>query len=478
MLTVVDFDVGLRTGALFMSSQNRSSSADPGGRGDMSQDALSAYLRRVGTLQLLSPQEQEGLLRDIDAAADELRRVLVGFGFVSGEFVRLIDSCLAFEAEPADFFMPSSLPEVNDKCSPATLEALRSWRDEVVASRARAAEAFGGGTETAGASREAMIALLTRYAVNAERLEEYYNIAVEYFRLLAPKWNGRSYPVPLPVSGEVPEPTRKQVCGRFMLGMEALRDEMDHLLAVHGSLSELRGRMIESNLRLVVGIAQRYRNRGLPFDDLIQEGNLGLLRALERFDFKLGHKFSTYASWWIHHDIFRATAEQVRIIRLPMHMISTISALNRAEQRFIQIHGREPQVQELAAMLELPVPRVNAIRKMSCQTISLQSPLGAGTDGEEDPLESIVAEGEEHDPVRQYERRVLYEQLHAVLKTLPERERQIVILRFGLFDQPRRSLTEISTQLSLTRERVRQLEKKVLEKLRSPSKLKYLDGGR
>ena len=120
-----------------MSSQNRSASAAPGGRGDMPQDALSAYLRRVGTLEPLSPREQENLLRDIDAAADELRRVLVGFGFVSGEFIRLVDSCLECEAEPADFFMPSSLPEVNDKCSPATLEALREWRDAVAASRAK-----------------------------------------------------------------------------------------------------------------------------------------------------------------------------------------------------------------------------------------------------------------------------------------------------------------------------------------------------
>ena len=454
-----------------MASLNRKSSA-AGGRDEISPDALSAYLRRVGALPPLSGPEQEGLLRDIDEAVDELRRILGGFGFVSGEIVRLVDSCLVFEAAPADFFMPSSLPEANDKCSAATLEEFRKWRDAIAELRAKRAERFESGSV---ALREELTELLQRYAVNAERLEEYCNIALDYFRLLFPGWNGTSIPGPgLSLEG-IPESTRRLVCGRLMLAEGEVLGELSRLVSAHERLSDLRRRMIEGNLRLVVGIAQRYRSRGLPFDDLIQEGNLGLLKALERFDFKLGHKFSTYASWWIHHCVSRATAEQVRIIRLPVHMINTISAMNRAEQRFIQLHGREPQVKELAAILELPVPRVNAIRKMSCQTISLQSPLGP--DGEGDPLESIVADGEGSDPAHELSHRVLYEQLYAMLKSLPERERQIVILRFGLFDQPRRSLGEISARLDLTGERVRQLEKRILEKLRSPSKLRFLDGG-
>ena len=456
-----------------MPSLNRKSSA-AGGNEDISPDALSAYLRRVGSLPPLSASEQDGLLRDIDAAADGLRRILAGFGFVSGEIIRLVDSCLVFEAAPADLFMPSSLPEANDKCSAATLEEFRKWRDAIAALRAKRAELY---ESDHGALREEMTGLLLRYAVNAERLEEYCNIAVGYFRLLFPDWNGNAVPASRLSPGRIPESTRQLVCGRLMLDEKDASDELIRLVAAHERLSDLRRRMIEGNLRLVVGIAQRYRSRGLPFDDLIQEGNLGLLRALERFDFKLGHKFSTYATWWIHHCVSRATAEQVRIIRLPLHMINTISAMNRAEQLFIQLHGREPQVKELAAILELPVPRVNAIRKMSCQTISLQSPLGSDGDKDGDVLESIVADGEGSDPVHDLAHRVLYEQLYAMLKTLPERERQIVILRFGLFDQPRRSLAEISARLDLTGERVRQLEKRILEKLRSPSKLRLLDGG-
>ena len=425
-----------------------------------SPDALSAYLRTVSTLPPLSIAEQNDLWRSIGEATDGLRGILFNYGFVADEISRLIGACLEFEASPSDYFMPSSLPDRDVKCSPATLDELRKWRDEI---------AGLAGSRKRGRMPE----LLRRFAVNAERLEEYFNIAVGYVKLAAPAWNGGAEPPA--ADPRVPAATVGLVEERFAMPLDELLRSAGELVAAHERLIALRRRMIESNLRLVISIAQRYRNRGLPFDDLIQEGNLGLLRALERFDFNLGHRFSTYASWWIHHGVARATAEQVRIIRLPAHMINSISAMNRAEQRFLQLHGREPEIAELAAMLELPVPRVSAIKKMSCQTISLQSPVGNGDD--ENALESIVADDESSDPIRDYERRVLFGKLYEVLGMLPERERQIIILRFGLFDQPRLPLSEISDRMNLTRERVRQLEKKVLETLRSPAKMKYLDGG-
>ncbi len=444
--------------------------------GDSSPDALSAYLRTIGSIPRLSAREQNDLGNEIDAATAEFRECLLRFGFVSGEIVRIIGECLAFEAAPADFFMPSSLPEVNDKCSPATLEGLRVWRDEISVLRRKLESCFRHRPELAADVRRRLSRLLLRHAVNAEQLEECYNVVVDYARLLLPGWDGVTPPGRFfQRREEVPAATVRLVEERFMLTEGEIRGELDRLFAVHEKLLTLRRRMIECNLRLVISIAQRYRNRGLPFDDLIQEGNIGLLRALERFDFKLGHKFSTYASWWIHHNVSRATAEQVRIIRIPVHMINSISAMNRAEQRFIQLHGREPRIAELASMLELPVARVSALRKMSCQTISLQMPLG--DDGNEHSLEDIIADDDASNPMGEYARRVLYEKLYEVLGMLPERERQIIILRFGLFDQPRLPLAEISVRLKLTRERVRQLEKKVLDTLRSPAKMKYLDGG-
>ena len=457
-----------------MSARNNNGDADIRSGGAAHADALSAYLRTVGDLPPLSVAEQNELWRDIDEATAEVRHRLFRFGFAAGEVLRLIDGCLEFEAAPSDFFMPSSLPRHDDNTSsPEVMSQLREWKVAVERARREIGKNFRKPSDKLEKKRDDLAALLDRYVLNPAQLEELFGISASYVKLALPTWDGVSARLPEP--GAIPEATRELVEERFSLPLERIFAEFAGVIAARETLLKFRRRMIESNLRLVISIAQRYRNRGLPFDDLIQEGNMGLIRALERFDFKLGHRFSTYASWWIHHGVARATAEQVRIIRLPAHMINSISAMHRAEQRFLQLHGREPESSELAAILELPVARVSAIKKMSCQTISLQSPLGSEDD--EHPLESVIADDESSDPIREYARKVLYEKLYEVLGMLPERERQIIILRFGLFDQPRLPLSEISVRLNLTRERVRQLEKKVLETLRSPAKLKYLDGG-
>ena len=425
--------------------------------GESSGDALSAYFRMVGALPPLAVEAQAALGTAIDAAAAELRALLVGFDFVVGDIIRLIDLCWRFEASPADIFMPSSLPEANAKSSASTLEALLGWRGELEAVLSCPGD-------------ERRITLPQRYPINASFLERYYSAvgrAVTSLRQESPALPDGEDALAAPALAEISRRSREDPSG--------FAERYSAIVASHEKLLGLRMKMVESNLRLVISIARRYRSRGLPFDDLIQEGNIGLLHALERFDFKLGNKFSTYASWWIHHCISRATAEQVRIIRLPVHMINTITAMNRAEQRFIHLNGREPEMTELAAMLELPVARVNAIRKMSCQTISLQSALSEEDD--KSTLEDVVADDETNNPMAKFAHKVLIQKLYEVIETLPERERKIIVMRFGLYGRPRSPLNEISASVGLTRERVRQLEKKVLETLRSPSKIKYIEGG-
>ena len=425
--------------------------------GASSGDALSAYFRMVGDLPPLAVEAQTALGTAIDAATGELRELLTGFDFVVGDILKLIDLCWSFEASPADIFMPSSLPEANAKSSASTLEALRAWRGDLAKVM-----------KHPDAERRGVLPL--RYPVNANFLERYYS-AVERAVSALRQESGAS----AEAADGLAAPSLAEISRRSKEDPNGFSALYSAIVAAHEKLLDLRMKMVESNLRLVISIARRYRSRGLPFDDLIQEGNIGLLHALERFDFKLGHKFSTYASWWIHHCISRSTAEQVRIIRLPVHMINTITAMNRAEQRFIHLNGREPEMTELAALLELPVARVNAIRKMSCQTISLQSALNE--DDDSGTLEDVVADDDTSNPMAKYAHKVLIQKLYEVIETLPERERSIIVMRFGLYGQPRLPLNEISARVGLTRERVRQLEKKVLETLRSPSKIKYIEGG-
>ena len=224
--------------------------------------------------------------------------------------------------------------------------------------------------------------------------------------------------------------------------------------------------MVEGNLRLVVRIVNQYSYRRISIPDLIQEGNIGLMRSLEKFDFQLGHKFSTYAGWWIRQSIGRALAEQFRIIRIPVHMIATIAAINRAEQRFILEHDRVPEVEEIAAMLEMPTPRVSAIRKMARQTISLQSPLSVDDSGAS--LEDVLPDEQAQEPGRELAQETTIRQLQKLLDQLNGREREILIMRFGLMGERVRTLQEISDHFHISRERVRQLELQTLNKLRTP----------
>ena len=238
-------------------------------------------------------------------------------------------------------------------------------------------------------------------------------------------------------------------------------------------LLELRQQMVEGNLRLVLRIVNQYSYRQVSVSDLVQEGNLGLMRSLEKFDFNLKHKFSTYASWWIRQSIGRAIAEQFRVIRIPAHMVSTIAAINRVEQRFIMEHDRLPESDEIAALLEMPVARVSAIRQMARQPISLQSPLGSDSTG--NSLEDLLPDERTVDPAQDVAEESAQEQLLKLLSKLTDRERDVLTMRFGLMGHPVCTLQEISKHFNISRERVRQLEMQTLNKLRSQETLRFFD---
>lgn len=271
--------------------------------------------------------------------------------------------------------------------------------------------------------------------------------------------------------GNAEDPVRMYLKEIGRIPLLSSEEEIELAKRMEEGDEEAKKKLSEANLRLTVSIAKRYYGRGMQFLDLIQEGNLGLIKAVEKFDYRKGYKFSTYATWWIRQSITRAIADQARTIRIPVHMVETMNRVNRTSRRLLQEYGREPTPEEIAEAMNLPVERVLEISKISQEPVSLETPIG---EEEDSHLGDFIQD--EHIPVPADEaaHTLLREQLEKVMDTLSEREQKVLALRFGLEDGKPHTLEEVGREFQVTRERIRQIEAKALRKLRHPTRSRKL----
>ena len=396
-------------------------------------------------------EEELELWRKIESVHNAIRLRLYRLAYIIPEHIKILEEANA--SNLSDFF-PVSVFSIGDSgrgLERAVLD-MQPWRRELSEHyNAMVLEFSSGRKRRIEKMREESERLLMRYPVHGERLFEWYNVAEVYRSSLS--------------APDVSADARRDIEKRILMNTSDFCSLLDDVAPYFDELSELKKRVVTVNLRLVVSIVKHYHSDNIQTSDLIQEGNIGLIKALEKFDYKLGHKFSTYATWWIKQSVSRAIASQSRVIRLPAHMLVTISRINRAEQTFILQNGRDPGTDELAEILELPRERISAIKKMTCQVISLQAPV-SGEDG--NILENLLSEGESSDPVKNLSFKLMKARLMQAMETLSEREQQILKMRFGLGGEQPRTLVEVSRTFNLTRERIRQIEFRAIKKLRAP----------
>lgn len=274
-----------------------------------------------------------------------------------------------------------------------------------------------------------------------------------------------------PPGVKINDPVRMYLKEIGRVNLLTATEEVELAMKIEEGDQEARQRLAEANLRLVVSIAKRYVGRGMQFLDLIQEGNMGLMKAVEKFDYKKGFKFSTYATWWIRQAITRAIADQARTIRIPVHMVETINKLIRIQRQLLQDLGREPTPEEIGAEMDLPTEKVREILKIAQEPVSLETPIGEEDDSH---LGDFIEDHDATSPAENAAYELLKEQLEDVLDTLTDREENVLRLRFGLDDGRNRTLEDVGKVFGVTRERIRQIEAKALRKLRHPSRSKQL----
>ncbi len=446
---------------------------------DILDDPVRMYLKQMGQVPLLTREQEVEISKRIEEAETMVQKQINRFGFIAQAHLELAAK-LTEGRERFDRVILDKKIESRErymKMLPRLCKQVEKLSASISHQYALLAKGSSKRDSKKSKTFQRAVASLQRFYpkfyFKQKVTEEFVNLADEQYQALVQlkavvvkKSRGKS--APSPVAVKIVELEKM-----LWLSTDEFGEQYQDLKNWLRKALRAKTEMVEANLRLVISIAKKYTNRGLSFLDLIQEGNMGLMKAVEKFEYRRGYKFSTYATWWIRQAITRSIADQARTIRIPVHMIETINKLMRVQKQLVQEYGREPTPEEVAEEILLPVDRVRAVLKMAQQPISLQSPVG---ESEETNFGDFIEDKGAENPSDMTAIALLKEKIKDVLETLTERERQVLEQRFGLVDGYSRTLEEVGRQFRVTRERIRQIEAKALRKMRHPTRIRQLEG--